>query len=338
MNDSTCRKAPRRASSTVHRGAADIVCTDRRLKTSDGVDELFLRRKHGILDGGRPPVLFVHGATYASSMTFDFPVEGFSWMDTLAAAGFDVYSLDLRGYGQSSRPAAMFRRPEENPPIVDSATALTDVLLAVETILAETAAARTSLIGWSWGTTLCAALAACRPDLVDRLVLFAPLWTFEGPAPIPANTHAYRMLTADDARARWFASAPDNQRNLIISDDVFEAWSQAVFPLDPFNTGRVPPSLRVPNGVVRDIHMFWAKGRPTYDPEAIVAPTLLIRGALDRDTPAHMALELKGRLTATAARYVEIPNLTHMGLLEQPRRRLFDAVEGFLVDELPVDR
>src|SRR5450432_1151043 len=52
-------------------------------------------------------VLFVHGATYPSETTFDLPVGGASWMDQMARRGFDVYLVDLPGYGKSTRPREM---------------------------------------------------------------------------------------------------------------------------------------------------------------------------------------------------------------------------------------
>ena len=44
-------------------------------------------------------VLFVHGATYASEAGFDVPLNNLSWMDYVAQRGWDVYIMDLRGYG-----------------------------------------------------------------------------------------------------------------------------------------------------------------------------------------------------------------------------------------------
>ena len=60
----------------------------------------------------------MHGTTYPSSTTFDLPVTGKSWMDSMAERGFDVYALDLPGYGRSTRPAAMDLPTDQNPPQV----------------------------------------------------------------------------------------------------------------------------------------------------------------------------------------------------------------------------
>ena len=38
---------------------------------------------------------------------FDLKLDGQSWMDYIAARGYDVYLLDVRGYGKSTRPREM---------------------------------------------------------------------------------------------------------------------------------------------------------------------------------------------------------------------------------------
>jgi len=43
------------------------------------------------------PVLLIHGS-WGNAQTWDFP--GRSVMDYLAVRGYDLYALDLRGYGQ----------------------------------------------------------------------------------------------------------------------------------------------------------------------------------------------------------------------------------------------
>ena len=62
------------------------------------------------LRGGPAPdgvVLFVHGAGTPAEVTFDVPYKDYSWMAYLAKAGFDVFSMDMTGYGRSTRPPAM---------------------------------------------------------------------------------------------------------------------------------------------------------------------------------------------------------------------------------------
>ena len=52
-------------------------------------------------------MLFVHGAGTPAEVAFDVPYQDYSWMAYLARAGFDVFSVDMTGYGRSTRPAPM---------------------------------------------------------------------------------------------------------------------------------------------------------------------------------------------------------------------------------------
>src|SRR5215469_18150593 len=60
--------------------------------------------RHG---AGDKVVLFVHGAGTPAEVSFDVPYRDYSWMGYLAAAGYDVFSVDMEGYGRSARPKSM---------------------------------------------------------------------------------------------------------------------------------------------------------------------------------------------------------------------------------------
>lgn len=51
--------------------------------------------------------LFIHSAGTPAEVSFDVPYQDYSWMAYLAHAGFDVFAMDMTGYGRSTRPAAM---------------------------------------------------------------------------------------------------------------------------------------------------------------------------------------------------------------------------------------
>ena len=99
-----------------------------------------------------------------------------SWMDYIAARGYDVYLLDLRGYGKSTRPKEMAETAENNPPLVRGDTAVKDIGAVVDFILARRNIPRLNLLGWSWGTTLMATYTTQNTAKVERLVLYAPAW------------------------------------------------------------------------------------------------------------------------------------------------------------------
>ena len=65
-------------------------------------------------------------------------------MDYIASRGYDVYLLDLRGYGKSTRPKEMAEGRTRNPPIVRGDTAVKDIGAVVDFIL-RAAASRASI-------------------------------------------------------------------------------------------------------------------------------------------------------------------------------------------------
>ena len=74
-------------------------------------------------------------------------------MDYIACRGFDVYLVDLRGYGRSTRPPEMAQPAEASKPIVTTDVAVADVGSAIEWITRQRQVKRLNLLGWSWGTT-----------------------------------------------------------------------------------------------------------------------------------------------------------------------------------------
>jgi hypothetical protein len=46
----------------------------------------------------------IAGAIVSAVPDSDLQFENYSWMDYLAAAGFEVFTMDLTGYGLSPRP------------------------------------------------------------------------------------------------------------------------------------------------------------------------------------------------------------------------------------------
>ena len=101
-------------------------------------------------------VLFVHGATYPSETGFDLRLDGLSWMDVLAQQGFDVYMVDIRGYGKSTRPAAMDQPAMQNKPFADTDTAARDYAAAADFVRKRRGVEKINVIGHSWGTAITA--------------------------------------------------------------------------------------------------------------------------------------------------------------------------------------
>ena len=293
--------------------------------------QLHMRNKRlSALDSFPPEkiVLFVHGATYPSETGFDLDLPGGSWMEHAASRGFDAWFVDIRGYGRSTRPAAMDQPPGANPPFADTKDAVRDVAAAVEYILKKRGVPRINLVGWSWGTTIMAGFAAENPGKVDRLVLYAPVWYLPKP---PPYSGAYRTTNGEQLRLRRAPGVPPDRLAEVSPVEWYERWWAANQATDPAGAAQKPPVLRSPNGVMKDLAEIWAKGRSTYVPSAILAPTLLVVGEWDGITPPAMAQELFKHMTnAKQRRLVILSEGSHAIALEKNRMHLIREVQHFL--------
>lgn len=283
-------------------------------------------------------LVFVHGATYPASTAFDLELNGLSWMDYIARRGFDVYLLDLPGYGHSTRPASMDQPADAAQPIETTAQAVQDYAAVVDWVLARRHLKKLDVMGWSWGTTIAGGFASEQPDKVNRLVLYAPVWLSHDKPPTgdAAKLGAYRTVTIDAAKQRWYNGVPDDKRADLIPDGWFDQWQRATWATDPKAATSNPPVLRAPNGVTQDIRGYYMSGKATYDPGKITAPTLMIQAQWDHDTPPYMSQALFPLLTATPwKQYVLIGEGTHTVLMEKNRMQLFNAVQNFLEEPAP---
>jgi len=313
-----------------------LVTEEMMVPSADAGIEIYVRNKRPAdMTSFRPDktILYVHGSTYPSHTAFDLQLGGQSWMDYIAARGYDVYLLDLRGYGKSTKPKEMSEKPDANPPIVRTDTAVKDISSVVEFILKRRNLAKLNLLGWSWGTTQMAAYTAQNPNKVERLVLYAPQWLRTTPTLIGGSgpIAAYRIVRKDQARERWLNGVPEDKKADLIPAGWFEQWVDATWATDAEGMKSNPPTLRAPNGTLADTAEFWSSGKPYYDPAKITVPTLVIGAEWDRDNPAYMRAALFPLLVnSPGKRYVELAEGTHTIIMEKNRMKLFEAVQAFL--------
>jgi pimeloyl-ACP methyl ester carboxylesterase len=280
-------------------------------------------------------VLFVHGATYPAETSFDLQLDGLSWMDYIASRGYDVYLMDVRGYGRSSRPAEMDQPANRNPPIVRTSTAARDYGAAVDFVLKRRGVAKLNVLGWSWGTVIGALYTSQNNAKVNRLVLYAPLWVRQTKSLTDTGgaLGAYRVVTVDNAKKRP-TGIPDGKKPM--PDAWLEAWVRATFASDPVGAKGNPPFVRAPNGVELDGREYWLAGKPLYNPANIRVPTMLIIAEWDTNTPVYMAQTLFPKLVnAEPKRLVVIGEGTHGVMMEKNRMQLFREVQLFLDEPAP---
>ena len=132
-------------------------------------------------------ILLVHGLTY-SSHEFDVDYADYSLARFLATQGYAVWRLDVAGYGSSEDVKDGF--------MPNSDYAAEDVAAAARTIIAQSGQERIDVLGWSWGTVTSGRFAAKHPELVRRLVLYAPILVGLGEAKVTAPFNANTWVHA----------------------------------------------------------------------------------------------------------------------------------------------
>jgi pimeloyl-ACP methyl ester carboxylesterase len=185
----------------------------------------YLRAERATFDLRRA-VLYVHGATFPSTVSIAHRFDGRSWRKALGDAGFDVWGLDLYGFGHSDRYPEMDRPAAESPALCVADDAARQVEAAVRFILAHQNIGSISLIAHSWGSMPASLFAGEHPALVERLVLFAPIARgdsrrYEQPATFPA----WRIVTLEDQWDRFVEDVPAHETP-VLSRLHFDEWGE----------------------------------------------------------------------------------------------------------------
>ena len=284
-------------------------------------------------------VLFVHGAGTPAEVAFDLPYQDYSWMAFLARAGFDVFSVDMTGYGRSTRPAQMNDlcnvakdRQAEWVPIMLHAPcapsypqALTtiasdwdDVGAAVDYIRNLRRVDRVSLVAWSLGGPRSGGYTARFPEKVRRLVLLAPAYgrgsAATPPAKVPAEGAAFNTQSRADLDALWARqTACATQVDPAVPDVV---WRELMLS-DPVGATWGPGVRRAPQTTT------WGWN------QAVVAktqtPTLMVAGIHDGQVSPARVNELYTDLGATQKVMVDLGCSSHNAMWERNHTLLFRA-------------
>lgn len=298
----------------------------------DGEPALLMRR----LARNGPPVLYIHGATFPSALSVAYRFEGRSWLDDLAARGFDAWAFDFAGYGGSERPDGFARPAMGQAPIGRAADACAQVGRVVRHIRAVSGGRRVRLIAHSWGSMPAAMFASAHPDFVARLALFGPIARRNGEAS-PSSPVGWRKVTVAQQRARFVEDAPPGHPPVLIEPDLAQ-WGPAYLATDPSNVGRAQePAVQIPFGPSADIADAWV-GRLPYNPAQVNAPTLIVRGEWDHLCDDADAEWFLSNLGAREMRDAKIPKGSHLMHLERSREGLFAAVGDFLHEDMSDDR
>lgn len=290
----------------------------------------------------------MHGARVPGVPSFDLNVPGGSLAADLANAGLCVYIIDIRGYGDSTRPPAMNQPAEKHPPLVRSPEAAQDIDTAIDFALKRSKAARVSLFGWATGGQWAGYYATLHPEKLSHLILLNALYGADAPHPLmghgsdmedPAHPGhlnpsigAYRCNTGDSLLGGWNRSIPTDDKSKWRDPAVADAYVRSALASDPDSARHTPPCFRSPNGAMED-SFYLATGRQLWDASLIYTPTLVLASERDFWSRPADREKLKEHLLHAPLKIVVIPDATHFVHLDRPeqgRKVLVDDVLEFV--------
>lgn len=258
-------------------------------------------------NGPKDHILLVHGSTY-SSHEFDINYEDYSLVRKLARDGYAVWRLDIAGYGQSEEV--------EDGLMPDTAYAAEDIRAAVEAIVEETGQDKIDVFGWSWGTMTAGLFAGKYPEHLDKLVLYAPIFSGIGEQPVGSD---FNHNTWDGA-AEDFQTDADGNFDLTVTDPILiDMWCSSCWKYDGDSS---------PNGWRKDALVD--KSVRLIDTEAITVPTLVICGGNDPYMDYEQVNASINSLPEGSELCI-IPGGSHIVLYEKPYYHEFqERVAAFL--------
>jgi pimeloyl-ACP methyl ester carboxylesterase len=284
-------------------------------------------------------VLFVHGAGTPAEVAFDVPYQDYSWMAYLARAGFDVFSMDMTGYGRSTRPAAMndpCNLSDEQqktfvPGFLAAPCAATytrnlttiasdwnDIDAVVDYIRRLRRVEHVSLVGWSLGGPRAGGYAARHPEKVQRLVLLAPAYgrtsREEAPAAAPAEGTAMNTQSEAEFMANW-------NRQVGCSEQYEPAAAESVWAnmleSDPVGASWGPGVRRAPQTTT------WGWNQAVVSKSQ--TPLLMVAGVHDKQVSPDRVRELYTDYGARQKVFVDLGCSSHNAMWEKNHNLLFAA-------------
>jgi pimeloyl-ACP methyl ester carboxylesterase len=289
-------------------------------------------------------VLFVHGAGTPAEVAFDAPYQDYSWMAYLAHAGFDVFAMDVTGYGRSTRPAAMndpcnLSREQQAtfiPGLLEApctavyaqnmttiASDWNDIGAVVDHLMALRHVDKVSLIAWSLGGPRAGGYASQHADKVRKLILLAPAYNRAAsgmrPEQIPAKGTAYNTQSHEEFKANWDRQVGcPAQYEPAASDAV---WS-AMLESDPVGATWGTGVRRAPQVT------SWGWTQAVAAKMAI--PTLAVSGAHDKQVLPARVQDLIADLGSKEKVFADLACSSHNALWEKNHLLLFAASAEWL--------
>jgi pimeloyl-ACP methyl ester carboxylesterase len=259
---------------------------------------------------GKPVVVLAHGSTTAGRESFDLQVPGkpsYSLMDVLAREGFDVFALDIRGFGRSTRPDGHMTTQEASE----------DLNAVIDAIVKLRGSQKMHLLGWSWGTQYSGMFIMAHPEKVAKYVSYAQMHVNSPDlAKRRPRLEAFRKTPyLSIPEAGWKPRFASMTPAAVTEPEVVEAFAKAAVRVEE----------KTPTGPQLDMVTLM----PMLHPRLMPVPTMLIHGEYDDVADLDGLLPFFQQLPTPYKRYVVIPNAGHMMHLQGGHRLFQHEVVSF---------
>jgi pimeloyl-ACP methyl ester carboxylesterase len=282
-------------------------------------------------------VVLMTGGAQPVGASFNLDFKDYNWMENLARAGFDVFTVDMTGYGFSPRPtmdnpcnasAADQRLLIPNPlaapcspsypfKLTSRATDGDELDTVVDYIRNLRGVDTVDLLGWSRGGGRVARYAALHPEKVGRLFLYAVEYNRAEPpvsrVPEPGVPMVIRTISSFFAGWNAQATCPDE-----VDPEIRAPLAATIMSFDPLGqTWGTQPLWRAPNQSLTGWNQAVAA--------QIAAPTLIIGGELDATVLPATLRSLYGDLVMPEKVLVHVACAAHQMVWERQHTVLHQA-------------
>jgi pimeloyl-ACP methyl ester carboxylesterase len=242
-------------------------------------------------------VLLIHGIGVGWAC-WDIDIKDYSMMEFLAREGFDVFAIDHRGYGKSTKVDGL---------TVTSEACANDLKSVIDFIIKLRGIEKINVVGHSFGGMVVACLAGKYPEFVERIVLIG--------SPYKAIPPSFQSV-ADELikQANKGVSYFPNVHHLTVEEHLY-SYAQEV--VDTYKEMVAQSYLECAMGIILDVASL---KHSKYIPN-ITAPTLLINGALEYVVDPDDAVQCLNDLGAKQKALLVIGNAYHLVFLEKTAHR-----------------
>ena len=249
--------------------------------------------------------LLVHGGTRSGRSLYDLQVRDYSLMDFFAQHDYDVWAIDIHGYGHSDKTATDW---------IDTHSAAADIGAAVEYITKLRGVEKIDLLGCSAGSQRTGVYVMEHPERVAKWIFHAGFW--KGTADF-REMNRKRMENGGQPLPRFRPTTEEDFRDGFVEgqfeEDVIQESVKVGLQMDP----------QRPN-----VFAEWVK-LPILDPTRITVPTMILYGEKDFAAKEEDLLPFYSQLNTHDKSYVLLPNSGHMMMLEKNHRRFQQEVLNF---------